>query len=289
MTQKKSLPISLRSSDSSSELSSWRRWTKVLCGIYHSHFLFSHPEVLDGILHHFLVSWYYWFNTNNTANTFFLQINIFIYNKNINYWYNSYMNKVIWVDIDEVCAKTIEWIFPAVNTQYSTDFFHATTLNYRDVFGNRLLIDGVPASREQKIQIFNRTILSDDGTFRISPVSWAVEWIRKLTQSWYKVVLITARHPMLMEYTPKWVQHHFWSAVSAILFSNSYHWWTRSKSAICIEESIHIMIEDDLDYALELANHWIKVYLLNKPWNIHRTETHALIHRIHHWSELQLG
>ena len=48
------------------------------------------------------------------------------------------------------------------------------------------------------------------------------------------------------------------------------------------------MIEDNMDYALELAENWIKTYLLKKPWNSHRTEEHQNLVRINHWNEFKI-
>jgi hypothetical protein len=43
------------------------------------------------------------------------------------------------------------------------------------------------------------------------------------------------------------------------------------------------MIEDNLDYALELTRNGIKTYLLHKPWNYKRDEKHELLKRVEHW------
>jgi len=100
--------------------------------------------------------------------------------------------------------------------------------------------------------------------------------------------MLTARHPMLHEYTPKWVWEVFSWVVSQILFSNCYHGWKVTKSDICKQEWVRIMIEDDLDYSLELAKNWIKVFLLSKPWNIYRNETHKNIVKVDSWDEIVL-
>ena len=48
------------------------------------------------------------------------------------------------------------------------------------------------------------------------------------------------------------------------------------------------MIEDDIDYALELAKERILTFLLRKPWNEHRKEKHRNIKRIDSWDELKI-
>lgn len=46
------------------------------------------------------------------------------------------------------------------------------------------------------------------------------------------------------------------------------------------------MVEDDMDYAIELAQVGILVFLLRRPWNEHRKETHRNIRRVESWSEV---
>jgi len=46
------------------------------------------------------------------------------------------------------------------------------------------------------------------------------------------------------------------------------------------------MIEDNLDFALELAENGIKSYVLEQPWNRARTEQHEKIKRVINWQEI---
>jgi hypothetical protein len=192
------------------------------------------------------------------------------------------------IDIDDTSARTIEdWVYPHVNAIHWTDFTHDTTFNYRNVFADIITKKWVPITLEEKIQLFNWAILLDQWKNKIRPIDWSVEKIKELSQ-WFDISMLTARHPMLIEYTPEWVQHHFNSSVKNVLFSNCYHGGKKTKSSICIEEWVKIMIEDDIDYSLELAEVWIKVYLLNKPWNIHRKEKHRNIVRVDWWEDIKI-
>jgi hypothetical protein len=46
------------------------------------------------------------------------------------------------------------------------------------------------------------------------------------------------------------------------------------------------MIEDNLDFALELAENGIKSYVLEQPWNRTRTEQHEKVKRVANWQEI---
>lgn len=196
--------------------------------------------------------------------------------------------ELVLVDICETSARSIEdWVYPIVNSRYWTNFTHDSTEDYRDVFWNRILEGWKPIGIQRKIEIFNWAILEDKWKNLIRPIVWSVEKILKLSDS-YNVWMLTARHSMLIEYTKEWVKHYYNWAVCKVLFSNSFHGWIRRKSDICLEEWVRIMIEDDMDYALEIAQNWTMVYLLSKPWNKHRKETHKNLKRIDTWADLEI-
>jgi uncharacterized HAD superfamily protein len=46
------------------------------------------------------------------------------------------------------------------------------------------------------------------------------------------------------------------------------------------------MIEDNPDYALDLAENGILTYLLEKPWNKFRKETHKNLIKVKTWEEI---
>ena len=60
----------------------------------------------------------------------------------------------------------------------------------------------------------------------------------------------------------------------------------KTKSQICIENNIEHMVEDNIDYALDLANNWIKTFLIEKPWNSSREEVHPNMIRVKSWDEI---
>lgn len=194
----------------------------------------------------------------------------------------------LFIDIDETSARTIEdGVYPIVNLRYGTNFHHDTTFDYRDVFWDVLIENWTTVSLQRKIEIFYQAILQDSEKNCIRPVQWSVEKIRNLSSSYY-IGMLSARHNELLDYTQKWVYHYYGNSVKKILFSNCYHGWKRRKPDICKDEWVKIMIEDDMDYALELAYEGISVFLLRKPWNIERNEKHKNIIRLNSWDELQL-
>ena len=196
--------------------------------------------------------------------------------------------KIVLVDVDETCAHTLrDWVFPKVNERFGTSFSRDTTINYRDVFWDWIKENWVTIWREKKIKIFNSTVLEDKWHNLIGTVAWSVEKIKTLSDK-YDIWMLTARHTMLTEYTHEWARHHYGELAKGVLFSNCYHGWEKTKPLICNDLWAEIMIEDDMDYALELATAWVTVFLLKSPWNEYRQETHERIKRVDSWNHINL-
>ena len=197
-------------------------------------------------------------------------------------------NMRIFIDIDDTSAETItDWVFCHVNKKYWTNYTFETTENYSDVFWKILNLDWTPMTKDEKIQLFNSSILLDQGKNEIRAVEWSV---KKILEWWEKIdqFMITARHWMLKEYTPEWVEFNYGSNIRKVLFSNSYHWWKVTKSEICDKYWITIGIEDSMDEAYHLAKDWIHTFLLRKPWNEQRKEKHPKINRVDSWDDIKL-
>ncbi len=200
----------------------------------------------------------------------------------------TWNQELILVDVDETCARTIEdWVYPIVNKLYWINLAHHTTYEYRDVFWKLIVENGEHITLQRKIEIFNWAVLQDRWINWIQPIVGSVEKILELSDQ-FKIWMLTARHSMLTEYTTEWTNHHYNWLIGKILFSNCYYGSKRTKPTVCKEEWARIMIEDDMDYALELAQAWILVFLLRKPWNIHRKENHRNIKKIDTWDDIKM-
>lgn len=196
--------------------------------------------------------------------------------------------EIICIDVDETIAKTVEdAVFPVVNEQYGTNFTLETTHNYRDILQDKIQINGISATMEQKIEIYKSAVALDIGKNQVGTISGSIEKILELSSS-FQINLLTARHQDLLDYTFEWAKANYNWAINKILSSNCCYWGKVTKSFVCNEIWARIMIEDDMDYATELAQKWIKVFLLSKPWNIHRKEKHRNIQRVDSWSDIQI-
>lgn len=142
------------------------------------------------------------------------------------------------------------------------------------------------------MKYFHQVYLNDSD-LKIKVVSGAKEKIQELKDKWYTLKIVSARPEDVEIYSKSWLEKHFKDIFHSIHFANHFNYtWSekkkRTKSEICKELWIKIMVEDIFDYALDLAENWIYTFLLEKPWNKHITLEHENIKRIKHWSEINI-
>lgn len=131
-------------------------------------------------------------------------------------------------------------------------------------------------------------MLDDLEKLEIMPVLWAKDRLQEIKSNWFGLMIITARREDLFKnYTEKWLSKHYNWIFDDIIYANHFHKEkSRDKSEICIELWITEIIEDNFDYALDLANKWIKAHLIEKPWNNWQNINHENIIRVKNWWEI---
>lgn len=184
--------------------------------------------------------------------------------------------------MDEVLAESIDFIYEIIWYQINDHTLKKENIkDYKNVFFQV----GLPLP--EAIKIYRESMEKDIWNFQIKPVSWSIEKIKELVQIGHELFIVTARNSeYLTDYTIEWVKKYYQSAFRKIIFADHHTDKHREKSEICIDNGIEIMIEDNLDFALELAKNGIKTFLLEKPWNIHRFETHDNIIKVKNWKDI---
>lgn len=190
-------------------------------------------------------------------------------------------SNIIAIDFDEVLASTFSQVldFAKNNWHLSWIYFDDLTMHYW------WEIPDVWISQEQMLDIWWKFYESDEKN-NIKPVIWSQNAINKLKKMWYELHIITARWDELKESTINWIELHFPWIFTEIHFSNYHTPKQISKAEFCKKLWTNLIIEDNLDYSLEIADSWINVYLIEKPWNINRTETHPNIKKVKNWDEI---
>jgi uncharacterized HAD superfamily protein len=195
------------------------------------------------------------------------------------------MEKIIWVDLDEVLSETIDGVLK----------FHNYKLNWipahKEDISNYYLwdIEKYWLTQEEGVKYFRSFLDEAQKSDEILPVQWAKEWLELLKNDWWKIVIVTARREEIKDFTIHRLDQHFKWLRDEILFASHFTVNSVEKSELCKQNWINIMIEDNLEYAIELANAWVKMYLLDKPWNNRfNPEVNKWITKFYDWTELKI-
>lgn len=176
------------------------------------------------------------------------------------------MKKILWVDLDEVLAETVNEVLK----------YHDYKVKWQPIFRNDIsdyYISNIPKYnlvKEDAITFFG-SVLTSPARENILPVQWAKEKLQILKQQWRTIVVVTARREEISEYTKHRLDRFYPWLIDDVLFANHFSANEIPKSTLCKHHWIEIMIEDNLDFAIELAKYWITVFLLDKPWNSNYT------------------
>ena len=180
------------------------------------------------------------------------------------------------VDIDEVLADSLHAMLKWYNQKYHTNFEWKKCYTYKlwNVFNT---------SKEENALRFNK-FFEECNLETIRPVEGSQEGIDRIHKI-ANIHVVTGRNDGQIEYTKSWLKKHFHEKFSSIEFTS--HYYTEKpvkKSEVCKRLNAKIIIEDDLEHAIDCANHGVKVILLNRPWN--QTAENKDIIRVDSWEEI---
>lgn len=195
------------------------------------------------------------------------------------------MSITIGVDLDEVLAELLDYIL-----EYNDYKIWNIKINKNDVKYYYIhKQENIGITVDDAIKWFREPMYNDVNNYEISPVNKSKEKLIELKSKWYTLIVVTARiEELFWDYTKKWLDIHFPWIFNDIIFADHFNENHREKSEICIENWISYMIEDNYDYAMELANAWIKTYLIEKPWNNWHDSYHENVIKIKWWEELEI-
>lgn len=192
-------------------------------------------------------------------------------------------NKRIGIDLDETIAWSFEPMIRHINQKYGSSL-ELDHLTHHDWW----TIPDFPIDSSTVTQEWSILGALDPFEERFLPVIGSKEVLSFLKKSGYELHIITARNEATRkETTRKWVDRNFPGIFSGIHFSSHYSDGDRrNKSEICKMLDIHTVVDDNLDFALEMTEKEIDVFVLERPWNRHRKEVHQRIMRFKDWQEI---
>jgi len=189
------------------------------------------------------------------------------------------MQKIIWVDIDDTLCETYSHMAEEIRNRFNVDFQYEHITDY--------YLRGIPQIETIEcnwLDFYIETFQKRKGHFLT--IEWSVNAIKNLKNIGYSFVAITARGPETYAHSKEWLEKHYSNNIETLV-----HLWDGSgkmvsKAATCKNYNAVCMIEDHIDHCLDLAHNDIKSFLLERPWNRHRTETHPLITKVKSWEEI---
>jgi len=186
---------------------------------------------------------------------------------------------LIGIDVDDVLANFCSFLITYHNRKYGTNFVESDHIHYEfwKIWG------GTEEEALKKIYDFYDSKEFDS----IFPVHGSQDGIACLRED-HDLVVITSRHELVEGKTINWLNNYFPEKFSEIYFANE---WSNHlqrggrKYEICEKLGVELMVEDCLKYAMDCADHGIKTFLLDCPWN-QVDSLPQLITRAYGWPDL---
>ncbi len=119
-------------------------------------------------------------------------------------------------------------------------------------------------------------------------VEGALEGINILSRK-HSLHIVTSRPHFIQYKTDTWIDKNFKNKFTSIHHTNQVSKKgdpKRLKSKVCKDLKLEVFIEDHIEYAADIAESGIKVFLLTMRWNTSFKKLHKNITRVDSWKEL---
>lgn len=186
----------------------------------------------------------------------------------------------IGVDLDSVLADIMPPLIDFHNTHYGT----------KSKLEDHVVYDLTTVWKCTKEEVIERLFKFYDSPHMdmTKPIKGAQEGIDYL-KSKHTLILITSRPHSIESKTIDWLDLHFPKSFNDVYHTNqvsrkgSVH---KKKSQVCKEIGTQTMIEDCLEYALDVSQTGIPVYLFDSVWN-QNVHLPSNITRFYEWKEIK--
>lgn len=182
----------------------------------------------------------------------------------------------IGVDLDEVLVEFMGGFIKFHNLRYGTSL-------RKEHFKTYKLWDTMGETKEDVIRKINEFYKTNHFRYLL-PTKGAIQGIKYLKEG-NDLVIITSRPDIISKETNFQVDMYFPNCFSAIELTNHYAENSRTKLSVCDKHNIDVLIEDNLDYALECVKGNRKVFLLDCPWNQYPNLPKGIC-RVNSWEDI---
>lgn len=184
-------------------------------------------------------------------------------------------------DIDEVLARTIDYILDFLNSEFGIDYWTPEHFTVYEFEHTNFVGD------EKFNRMISKRLLSEVTSKRfvetVKHYNDAVKYIRKYKDDGHRIYFITDRSRLLYDSTLKWLKAH------NIPFDGLYHTGPKtSKGYIGKTINLDFFIDDKLDNLesmIMFKKDWKKgLFLMDQPYNRNIDEDYFT--RVHTWQEV---
>ena len=173
-------------------------------------------------------------------------------------------HKMLGVDIDNVIAVTDPAIRKSIGDLYGI------WLDQEQISQYEYSKCGLTEEQERRVLETFRDVTCGE----LDVVPGAIEALTALSQR-YRIILVTSRHPELVEKTKEWLK----------LKSIPHDQLIFEKDKHQTEHNFEFFIEDNADSAISLAETGIRTFLFDYPWNRSILD-HPRITRVSGWGDV---
>ena len=164
------------------------------------------------------------------------------------------------IDLDETKAETLVEVNKFYNEKYNTNF----KLEDYHIYDFQVIWGTNKKETTDLVQEFYRSSYAEE----IKPVKNSQEIISLLSKR-ERLIDVTARPVFMQGKTEKWVEKYYSGSIDKVICTGQYNleYTPTSKLDVCLEESVDIIIEDNLETCIACAEVGMEALLVNKPWN----------------------
>lgn len=186
----------------------------------------------------------------------------------------------IWFDIDDVLCDTARYICEKNNNIINWVPFTIEERTTYALSDNKKL--GFKDYDES--EGYYRSLFSDDWDLNVPTLKNAKNVIEELKNEGHKIYLITSRPLEYEHHTNLWLEKNFWlksfKEIHFIARENTTKW------RLCEELELDLFVEDYTWYCEEVAEKWIKVLMMDMPYNRSMKDLWRNIERIYNLDEI---
>ncbi len=190
--------------------------------------------------------------------------------------------KLIFIDIDDVIAKTSASVLDLAKELFNKDLKHEDLVSFD--------LEKTLNLSSSEMDMFFDALHKDYVLINTPLISAAKTSLEKIKEKGYVIYLVTGRLPKTYSITKKWLKKNE-IYYDYLYFADKYSRYPEKKNESHIlsmdklsEINFTLAVEDSLIMARWFSKRKTKVALLDNPWN--REKTGESIKRCHNWNEV---